>query len=238
MSAELTCLCRCLPATLPHHSLIEQQLVSPVAAVAWLASPERLTLGPADDEGAAADAWALLHASVTDAFARYQGALESRERLVAAVTKAEGVVAAASAESSAAAAIAAEQSAAAAGGDAAGGAGGGRHRVPDVLPGSGRAPPSRVQLARLREEAAFTRLTRAQQAVADHDAAMARLERERRDTLQEVCLWSFVERGWLVCRMSTQPAPQVWRSLACSQRWGTRCCVLCAGVHCAGGAPA
>lgn len=58
--------------------LAELELLRPSGIIAWLASPDRLTLGPAPQEGAAADAWALLGDMLWEVFARHTGALEAQ----------------------------------------------------------------------------------------------------------------------------------------------------------------
>lgn len=58
--------------------LAELELLRPSGIIAWLASPGRLTLGPAPQEGAAADAWALLGDMLREVFARHTGALEAQ----------------------------------------------------------------------------------------------------------------------------------------------------------------
>jgi hypothetical protein len=64
-----------------HLRLAELELLRPAAIISWLASPQRLTLGPAQQEGAAADAWALLGDMLREVFARHQGAAEAQVRL-------------------------------------------------------------------------------------------------------------------------------------------------------------
>ena len=69
------CAAVCLCAS---HRLAELELLRPSGIISWLASPGRLTLGPAPQEGAAADAWALLGDMLREVIARHQGALEAQ----------------------------------------------------------------------------------------------------------------------------------------------------------------
>lgn len=160
---------------------MELELLRPTTVISWLAAPERLQLGPASQEGAAADSWAMLNGMLQEVFARHQGAVEAQARMSAAVAKAENLLALASEE---AAAAAEEQERAAAegaeGGDA---AAGGRQRIP--TPG-GRGPVSRLQMAKMREDAASRKVTAAQQDVARQGELLQRLEAERSESLLTV----------------------------------------------------
>lgn len=158
---------------------MELDLLRPTTVIAWLASPGRLQLGPAPQEGAAADAWALLSAVLQEVFARHQGAQETQARLAAAVTKAESLLTLASEEVAAAADE--QERAAAEGADDAAGAG--RQRIP--APGA-RGPVSRLQMATMREEAATRKVTMAQQEVARQGELLQRLEAERVEALSKV----------------------------------------------------
>lgn len=161
---------------------MELDLLRPPTVIAWLASPGRLQLGPAPQEGSAADAWALLGSVLREVFARHQGARETQARMAAAVTKAENLLALATEE--VAAATAEEQDRAAADeADAANAAAAGRQRIP--IPGA-RGPVSRLQMATMREEAATRKVTAAQQDVARQGELLQRLEAERAEALSKV----------------------------------------------------
>jgi len=150
--------------------------------ITWLASPTRLQLGPAPQEGLAADAWALLNALLQEVFARHQGAVEAQARMVAAVSKAEQLLTIASEEVTAAAE---EEERAAEGGEEGGegGGGGGRQRIP--VPGT-RGPVSRLQMAKMREEAGSRKVTAAQLDVGRQAEVVQRLAVERAEATMTV----------------------------------------------------
>jgi hypothetical protein len=189
-SAVCKCMCR----------LMELDLLRPPTVITWLASPERLQLGPAPQEGSAADSWALLGAVLREVFARHQGARETQARMAAAVTKAENLLALASEE--VAAATAEEQDRAAVDeADIANAAAAGRQRIP--MPGA-RGPVSRLQMATMREEAATRKVTAAQQEVARQGELLQRLEAERAEALSKVRLpaAALSSSRWVGCDMS------------------------------------
>lgn len=157
---------------------MEQGVVSAADAAGWLASPARLPMGAAADEVGAADGWALLQAAINDSWARHQGAIEAKERLIVAVSRAEQLAAAAAAESAAAAlAVAGAEGA---------DDGEGPSRAPIPVPVMGGGGVSRVEFAKLREDAAVRRVEAAQQAVVDQDDTIKRLARERGEALMQV----------------------------------------------------
>jgi hypothetical protein len=124
----------------------------------------------------------MLNAMLREVFARYQGAVEAQARMSAAVTKAENLLTLASEE--AAAAAEEQERAEAEGGDAArGDAGGGRQRIP--TPGM-RGPVSRLQMAKMREDAASRKVSAAQQEVMRQGGLLQRLEAERSESLLQV----------------------------------------------------
>lgn len=160
--------------------MTELELLQPQGVITWLASPTRLQLGPAPQEGLAADAWALLNALLQEVFARHQGAVEAQARMVAAVSKAEQLLTIASEEVTAAAE---EQERAAEGGEEGGEGGGGRQRIP--VPGA-RGPVSRLQMAKMREDAASRKVTAAQLDVGRQAEVVQRLAVERAEATMTV----------------------------------------------------
>eukprot|EP00775_Hariotina_reticulata_P013002 gene13002-13131_t len=166
--------------------LNELNLISPVASVAWLVASPMLQLGPAVNEAAAADAWQLINAVLDNTFARYDGAIEDRAQLAAAVEKAEARLRAASEESAAAAEAQQRADQAAAEGEEQqdGRGAGGRQAIVWPAGGSGsRQGASRMELAIKREELMANKLSEAEAAAADHEEVVGRLHGARGDAL-------------------------------------------------------